>query len=119
MVGEAKKSDTEKRKEKTLQSTALSLATFNLDTFCNTDIFGDLNRKKGHTRERNSMLSATSLVIRLGDLYHQNLIVTMPMYVSTGDWFSFLILLVIPVFIYCNNHDTYPCRFLGIYAITF
>jgi hypothetical protein len=44
------------------------------------NVFGVLNRKKAHTKGRNLMLSATFSVIRLGDHYHQNLIVTMPMY---------------------------------------
>lgn len=39
------------------------------------------NRKKGLIRGRNSMQFATSLVTRLGDLYLQNLIATMPLYV--------------------------------------
>lgn len=48
-----------------------------------TYVFDDFNRKKALTRGRNLMLSATFLVIKLGDLCPQNLIVTMPMYVTT------------------------------------
>lgn len=45
-----------------------------------------VNRKKGLTRGRNSMQFATSLVTRLGDLYLQNLIVTMPTYVIINSF---------------------------------
>lgn len=49
-----------------------------------TDLFNGFNRKRVHTRERSLMLSATSSVIRLEDLYHQNLTVIMPMYVTSN-----------------------------------
>lgn len=58
-----------------------------LSYFFVIDVFGMKNRRKVHTRGRNSMPSATSLVIRLADPYLQNLIVTMPMYVIIQDYF--------------------------------
>lgn len=52
------------------------------------------NRKKAHTRGRSLMLSATFSVIRLGGLYHQNSIVTMPMYVALGHFISAYVIVV-------------------------
>lgn len=40
------------------------------------------DRKKAHTRERNSMPFATFLVIKLEDRFHQSLTATMHMYVD-------------------------------------
>lgn len=45
---------------------------------CQWNWIFELNRKKAHTRGRNSMLYVTSLVTKLVDLFHQNSIVITP-----------------------------------------
>lgn len=66
----------------------LSVYPSTLSHFISTLIL-EKNRRKVHTRGRNSMPSVTSLVIRLVDPYRRNLTVTMPMYVFTYGYFCY------------------------------